>query len=46
MKDTPEDNAPMTEEEIIAATVGERKPLNGTVYIAPYDSAWPELFDA
>lgn len=37
-------NAPMTEDEILAATVGERKPLNSTIYLAPYDPAWPSIF--
>lgn len=37
-------NPPMTEEQIIAATVGERKPFNSTVYLAPYDPTWPSLF--
>lgn len=35
----------MTEEQIIAATVGERKPLNGPIYLAPYDPAWPQHFE-
>ena len=34
----------MTEEQIIAATVGERLPSNGTIHLAPYDPAWPSLF--
>ena len=34
----------MTEEQIIAATVGSRQPLNSTIYLAPYDPAWPSLF--
>jgi GrpB-like predicted nucleotidyltransferase (UPF0157 family) len=34
----------MAEEQIIAATVGERKPLNGTIYLVPYDPEWPSLF--
>lgn len=37
-------NTPMTEEQIISVTVGERKPFNSTVYLAPYDPAWPSLF--
>lgn len=41
---SPRANAPRTEEQIIAATVGERRPLNGTIYLAPYDPAWPFLF--
>ena len=42
--DSPRVNTPLTEEQIIAATVGERKPLNSTIYLAPYDPAWPSLF--
>src|SRR5262245_26550990 len=26
--------------------VGERKPLNGTVYLAPYDPDWPSQFSS
>src|SRR5262245_9224483 len=37
-------NTSMTEEQIIAATVGPRQPLNGTIYLAPHDPAWPSLF--
>ena len=40
----PRANTPLTEEQIIAATVGERQPLNSTIYLAPYDPAWPALF--
>ncbi len=35
----------MSEEEILAATVGERKPFNSTVTLVPYDSNWPALFE-
>lgn len=42
--DSPGANIPMTEEQIIAATVGPRQPLNSTIYLAPYDPAWPSLF--
>lgn len=42
--DSPRTNTPMTEDQIIAATVGERQPLNSTIYLAPYDPAWPSLF--
>jgi GrpB-like predicted nucleotidyltransferase (UPF0157 family) len=42
--DSPKPNPPMTEGQIIAATVGERKPFNSTVYLAPYDPTWPSLF--
>ncbi|MBN2501290.1 MAG: GrpB family protein [Anaerolineales bacterium] len=37
-------NTPMTEEEILAATVGDRKPHNSTVHLASYDPAWPVMF--
>ena len=37
-------DAPMTEEEILAVTVGERKPFDSTIDLAPYDPAWPSLF--
>jgi hypothetical protein len=42
--DSPRANTPMTEDQIIAATVGERQPLNSTIDLAPYDPAWPSLF--
>jgi GrpB-like predicted nucleotidyltransferase (UPF0157 family) len=42
--DSPRSNPPLTEEQIIAATVGERKPLNSTIYLARYDPVWPSLF--
>jgi GrpB-like predicted nucleotidyltransferase (UPF0157 family) len=42
--DSPRANTPLTEDQIIAATVGERQPLNSTIYLAPYDPAWPSLF--
>ena len=35
---------PATEQEIMAATIGKRVPLNGPVHLAPYDTAWPALF--
>jgi GrpB-like predicted nucleotidyltransferase (UPF0157 family) len=34
----------MSEDQIIAVTVGERRPFNSTVYLAPYDPGWPSLF--
>ena len=42
--ESPRANPPMTEEQIIASAVGERHPRNSTIYLAPYDSAWPSLF--
>ena len=41
---SPRANTPMSEDQIIAATVGDRQPLNSTIYLAPYDPAWPSLF--
>ena len=42
--DSPKMNTPLTEDQIIATTVGARHPLNSTIYLAPYDPAWPSLF--
>ena len=39
-----EPNEPMTDEQIIAATVGERRIHGGPVHLAEYDPAWPEVF--
>lgn len=33
------------DDEITAATVGERKDLNATVHLADYDPAWPTMFE-
>src|SRR5258707_1301210 len=33
-----------TEEYLLAVTIGERKPLNGSVYLAPYDPDWRSQF--
>jgi GrpB-like predicted nucleotidyltransferase (UPF0157 family) len=35
---------PATEAQILAATVGERVPLNKTVELEPYDPQWPRLY--
>ena len=35
---------PTTEEQIIAATIGERQPIDSTIYLAPYDPAWASMF--
>ncbi len=37
-------NPPMSEEQILEVTVGERQPLNSTIYLAAYDPDWPALF--
>jgi GrpB-like predicted nucleotidyltransferase (UPF0157 family) len=42
---SPKTNTSMTEEQILAATVGSRQPLNSTIYLAPYDPEWPALFN-
>ena len=44
MADSPKANPPMSEEQILAVTVGERQPANSTIYLAPYDPAWPSQF--
>jgi len=36
--------AATTDEYLLAVTVGERKPLNSTIYLAPYDPDWPAQF--
>ena len=33
-----------TEEYLAAITIGEREPLNSTIYLAPYDPGWPSEF--
>lgn len=38
-------HAPLTENEIRAATVGELKPLSGKIRIVDYDPQWPKLFE-
>jgi GrpB-like predicted nucleotidyltransferase (UPF0157 family) len=44
MENLPKSNPPMTEEQILAVTIGERRPLKGKVYLAPYNPQWPLLF--
>ena len=36
--------APMTEEQLLEITVGERQPLDSSIHLAPYDPAWPSMF--
>jgi GrpB-like predicted nucleotidyltransferase (UPF0157 family) len=43
MMDVPS-QAPLTEEEIRAATVGELTPHAAAIHIAAYDPEWPRLF--
>jgi GrpB-like predicted nucleotidyltransferase (UPF0157 family) len=33
-----------TEEYLLAVTVGEGEPLNGTIYLSPYDPGWTSQF--
>jgi GrpB-like predicted nucleotidyltransferase (UPF0157 family) len=40
-KDRPPKNMPLTEQQILAATVGDRVPLNSTIALAPYNPEWP-----
>ena len=35
----------VSDEELQAVTVGERKPHDGPVHLAEYDPAWPALFE-
>lgn len=42
-KDSQRENG-MSDEYLRAVTVGERKPLNGTIHLAPYDPDWPKQF--
>ena len=42
---SPGTTTPLTEDQIVAATVGKRQPFNSTVYLAPCDPAWPSLFN-
>ena len=45
MANPPKPDIPMTEDQILAVTIGELQPLNSTIYLAPYDPAWPSLFN-
>jgi GrpB-like predicted nucleotidyltransferase (UPF0157 family) len=36
---------PQTDEQIEAAIVGDKKPLNNTIHLEPYDPAWPTQFE-
>lgn len=35
------DAPPLSDDYLRSVTIGERTPLNGTVFLAPYSSAWP-----
>lgn len=36
--------SPTSDEYLAAVTIGTRQPLNSTIYLAPYDPAWPAKF--
>ncbi len=38
-------NAPNTEEQFLAVHLTPPQPLNGQIYLADYDPAWPELYE-
>ena len=40
----PRGHEPMTEDQILAAHIGEKRPHNDTIHLADYDAAWPALF--
>src|SRR6266542_5814649 len=40
----PSDHVPLTEEQIRAATIGELKPHDATVFLSEYDPDWPHLY--
>lgn len=39
------DRAPLTDDEIRAATIGELAPLTSPIVLTEYDPAWPQLFE-
>jgi GrpB-like predicted nucleotidyltransferase (UPF0157 family) len=41
----PHGHEPMSDEQIIAATVGEQRVHGAPVYLAEFDESWPEIFD-
>src|SRR5262245_53987974 len=46
MSGTKPPNAPLTEEQILAANVGAPLVLNSTIALSPYDPAWPSRYAA
>jgi GrpB-like predicted nucleotidyltransferase (UPF0157 family) len=42
----PASATPSTEEQILTARIGPVQPLNGQVYLAEYDPAWPQMYAA
>jgi GrpB-like predicted nucleotidyltransferase (UPF0157 family) len=43
-KDRRPKNIPLTEQQLLAATVGDRVPLNKTIELAPYNPEWPAMY--
>jgi GrpB-like predicted nucleotidyltransferase (UPF0157 family) len=43
-RDLPPTTKPASEDYLTSITIGERKPHNDTIYLAPYDPNWPSLF--
>jgi GrpB-like predicted nucleotidyltransferase (UPF0157 family) len=43
-KKSPNQHAPLTEEQIRSHTIGELAPLNSKIIVADYDPRWPSLF--
>jgi GrpB-like predicted nucleotidyltransferase (UPF0157 family) len=39
------DYLPQTEAQILAARIGQVRPLNGHIVLVEYDPAWPRLFE-
>jgi len=37
-------NQQVTEERLLAITLGKRNPLNGTITLEPYNAEWPSLY--
>lgn len=37
-------HTPVTEEQLIAVTVGKRNPLNKTIDLEPYNPEWPSMY--
>jgi GrpB-like predicted nucleotidyltransferase (UPF0157 family) len=37
-------NTPMTEEQVLAVTVGKINPLNKTIDLEPYNPEWPSIY--
>lgn len=39
------DYSPNTAQRLAAVTIGELRPLNATIHLAPYDPEWPAMFE-